>query len=109
MKIPPGRDVNDGDVFKFNADFKDERLRVHINSIQAKVTVRLVSPIPFIALPCFYLPSNPPLLLFSPAGRIKTNQRKYRGGQETLPRRSHRADHESQEGDDARAAYDRYH
>ena len=48
MKIPPGRDVDDGDVFKFNADFKDERLRVHINSIQAKVTVRLI-----LSFPCF--------------------------------------------------------
>jgi cullin-4 len=65
-KIPPGKDVNDGDVFKFNADFKDERLRVHINSIQAKVTVRLVSSLPCIVstslltvpFPCFSSPKN---------------------------------------------------
>ncbi|KAF5376863.1 hypothetical protein D9615_007286 [Tricholomella constricta] len=37
-KIPPGRDVDDSDVFRFNADFEDPRAKVHINSIQAKVT-----------------------------------------------------------------------
>ncbi|KAF6758848.1 Cullin-4B [Ephemerocybe angulata] len=37
-KTPPGRDVDDDDVFRYNADFWDERARVHINSIQAKVT-----------------------------------------------------------------------
>ena len=75
IKIPPGRDVDDGDVFKFNADFKDERLRVHINSIQAKVTVRLVSPFPFGALPCFYFPSNPFLPLFlQPEESKRTNE-----------------------------------
>ncbi|KAG5641761.1 hypothetical protein DXG03_004273 [Asterophora parasitica] len=39
-KIPPGRDVDDTDLFKFNADFEDPRAKVHINSIQAKVSVR---------------------------------------------------------------------
>lgn len=38
-KDPPGRDVEDGDVFHFNADFWDARARVHINSIHAKVSV----------------------------------------------------------------------
>jgi len=38
-KVPPGRDVGDGDVFRFNADFEDPRAKVHINSIQAKVSV----------------------------------------------------------------------
>jgi len=38
-KIPPGKDVNDTDVFRFNADFDDPRAKVHINSIQAKVSV----------------------------------------------------------------------
>ncbi|CAA7266377.1 unnamed protein product [Cyclocybe aegerita] len=37
-KIPPGRDINDDDVFKFNPDFDDPHAKVHINSIQAKVT-----------------------------------------------------------------------
>jgi hypothetical protein len=36
-----GRDVNDSDVFVFNADFTDERARVHINQIQVKETVSL--------------------------------------------------------------------
>lgn len=54
-KVPPGRDVEDGDVFKFNADFEDSRAKVHINSIQAKVTVRYVPsssvfPIPFFLM-----------------------------------------------------------
>jgi cullin-4 len=38
-KLPLGKDVNDGDVFKFNADFDDPHAKVHINSIQAKVSV----------------------------------------------------------------------
>jgi len=38
-KLPAGKDINDTDVFKFNADFDDPRPKVHINSIQAKVSV----------------------------------------------------------------------
>ncbi|KAJ7770835.1 Cullin family-domain-containing protein [Mycena maculata] len=38
LKRPPGRDVEDGDVFQFNDGFVDPRAKVHINSIQAKVT-----------------------------------------------------------------------
>jgi cullin 4 len=41
-KVPPGRDVNDGDVFVFNADFSDPHHRVHINTIQEKVSVCLL-------------------------------------------------------------------
>ncbi|OCH94183.1 Cullin-domain-containing protein [Obba rivulosa] len=37
-KQPPGKDVNDGDTFQFNADFTDPRYQVHINSIQVKET-----------------------------------------------------------------------
>ncbi|KAJ7081972.1 Cullin family-domain-containing protein [Mycena crocata] len=38
LKQPAGRDVNDGDMFRFNDGFIDPRAKVHINSIQAKVT-----------------------------------------------------------------------
>ncbi|KAJ7785913.1 Cullin-4B [Mycena metata] len=38
LKIPAGRDINDGDLFRFNDGFSDPRAKVHINSIQAKVT-----------------------------------------------------------------------
>ncbi|KNZ75711.1 Cullin-4B [Termitomyces sp. J132] len=38
-KIPPGRDIDENDVFKFNIDFDDPRAKVHINSIQAKVSL----------------------------------------------------------------------
>ncbi|KAJ7102296.1 Cullin family-domain-containing protein [Mycena belliarum] len=38
LKKPTGRDVEDGDVFRFNDGFVDPRAKVHINSIQAKVT-----------------------------------------------------------------------
>ncbi|KAJ7169497.1 Cullin family-domain-containing protein [Mycena filopes] len=38
LKIPTGRDINDGDLFRFNDGFSDPRAKVHINSIQAKVT-----------------------------------------------------------------------
>ncbi|KAF8168514.1 Cullin family-domain-containing protein [Crassisporium funariophilum] len=37
-KLPVGRDVDDSDIFKFNPDFDDPRAKVHINSIQAKVS-----------------------------------------------------------------------
>ncbi|KAL5534761.1 hypothetical protein ACEPAG_1225 [Sanghuangporus baumii] len=37
-KRPQGKDVGDSDVFVFNAEFTDERFRVHINSIQVKET-----------------------------------------------------------------------
>ena len=38
-KRPVGRDINDGDIFYFNADFTDPRARVHINQIQAREDV----------------------------------------------------------------------
>jgi hypothetical protein len=47
-KIPPGRDVGAGDLFRYNADFEDLRAKVHINSIQAKVSVRLASPFSYL-------------------------------------------------------------
>ncbi|KAI0727582.1 Cullin-4B [Fomitopsis betulina] len=37
-KVPMGKEVNDDDVFHFNADFTDPRYQVHINSIQVKET-----------------------------------------------------------------------
>jgi cullin-4 len=38
-KSPPGRDVDETDVFRFNADYTDPHARVHINSVQVKETV----------------------------------------------------------------------
>ncbi|KAI6146691.1 Cullin-4B [Pisolithus tinctorius] len=37
-KQPVGKDVDETDVFYFNAEFTDPRAKVHINSIQAKET-----------------------------------------------------------------------
>ncbi|KAG5638979.1 hypothetical protein H0H81_008199 [Sphagnurus paluster] len=37
-KDPPGRDIEETDMFRFNPDFEDPRAKVHINSIQAKVS-----------------------------------------------------------------------
>ncbi len=39
-KVPPSRDVNNSDIFKLNTDFEDPHPKIHINSIQAKVSVR---------------------------------------------------------------------
>ena len=38
-KIPPGKEVDDTDVFRYNADFDDPHPKIHINSIQVKVSV----------------------------------------------------------------------
>ncbi|GJJ12246.1 hypothetical protein Clacol_006487 [Clathrus columnatus] len=38
-KVPPGKDVNDGDEFLYNAKFTDPHHNIRINSIQEKVTV----------------------------------------------------------------------
>ncbi|OBZ79494.1 Cullin-4 [Grifola frondosa] len=38
-KHPAGKDINDTDIFYFNADFTDPRYQVHINSIQVKETL----------------------------------------------------------------------
>ncbi|KAF9060104.1 Cullin family-domain-containing protein [Rhodocollybia butyracea] len=46
LKSPPGRDVHDEDEFRFNDDFvsteegKKAGYRIHVNSIQAKVSVK---------------------------------------------------------------------
>ncbi|KAJ4498087.1 Cullin family-domain-containing protein [Lentinula lateritia] len=46
LKEPPGRDVNDGDMFLFNDKFvlseegKKAGYKIHVNSIQAKVSVK---------------------------------------------------------------------
>ncbi|KDR70101.1 hypothetical protein GALMADRAFT_255498 [Galerina marginata CBS 339.88] len=37
-KVPVGKEVDDTDVFKYNPDFRDPQIKVHINSIQAKVS-----------------------------------------------------------------------
>ncbi|KAK7064545.1 CULLIN-2 domain-containing protein [Favolaschia claudopus] len=39
LKEPAGRDINDNDVFRFNDAFTDPRAKVHINSIQVKISV----------------------------------------------------------------------
>ncbi|KIJ56734.1 hypothetical protein M422DRAFT_57384 [Sphaerobolus stellatus SS14] len=38
-KIPVGRDVNNTDTFVYNAEFTDSSRKIHINSIQVKVSV----------------------------------------------------------------------
>jgi len=48
-KVPLGKDVNDDDVFVFNDEFTDPLVKFHINSIQAKVSVRFPFPsLPFL-------------------------------------------------------------
>ena len=39
LKSPKGREVEDGDVFSFNADFQNKLFRIKINQIQMKETV----------------------------------------------------------------------
>ncbi|KAM0754279.1 Cullin-domain-containing protein [Meredithblackwellia eburnea MCA 4105] len=38
QKTPKGRDVNPGDQFNFNKDFKDDHIKIRINQIQQKET-----------------------------------------------------------------------
>ena len=40
VKHPKGRDVDDTDEFSVNEDFKDDHVRIKINQIQIKETVR---------------------------------------------------------------------
>lgn len=44
-KMPIGRDVNDNDDFFYNADFTDPSRKIHINSIQQKISVRVLDSI----------------------------------------------------------------
>jgi len=47
LKSPKGKEVEDGDTFTFNGEFKHKLFRIKINQIQMKETVRtdfLVSP-----------------------------------------------------------------
>jgi hypothetical protein len=37
-KKPKGREVNENDVFTYNADFADQKMRIKINQIQLKET-----------------------------------------------------------------------
>lgn len=41
-KNPRGKDVEDGDRFNFNNDFKHKLFRIKINQIQMKETVRIL-------------------------------------------------------------------
>lgn len=42
-KQPSGRDVEDGDRFIYNAEFKHNLIRIRINQIQLKETVSIIS------------------------------------------------------------------
>ena len=68
-KLPASKDINDSDVFKFNADFDDPRPKVHINSIQVKVSVCYFFP---LLIYCYFIYS-PPVLFYHTARRIATN------------------------------------
>ncbi|POY71627.1 hypothetical protein BMF94_5320 [Rhodotorula taiwanensis] len=39
VKHPKGKDINPGDQFSFNSDFRDDHVRIKINQIQQKETV----------------------------------------------------------------------
>ena len=64
-KSPRGKDIEDGDRFNFNNDFRHKLFRIKINQIQMKETVGLT-----------------PLCLCEGNGRVNTNlslcERKYR-------------------------------
>lgn len=44
LKSPKGKEVEDGDKFLFNAEFKHKLFRIKINQIQMKETVRMHFP-----------------------------------------------------------------
>lgn len=68
-KLPAGKDVNDADVFKFNADFSDPRPKVHINSIQVKVSVCYFLLSHLEVIPCDLI-----LFFFHKARRIEADK-----------------------------------
>lgn len=47
-KNPRGKDVEDGDRFNFNSDFKHKLFRIKINQIQMKETVKSTFPFLFV-------------------------------------------------------------
>lgn len=67
-KNPRGKDVEDGDRFNFNNDFKHKLFRIKINQIQMKETVQkntgtfpsvfLYTVLPFIWDSSFYYPGR---------------------------------------------------
>lgn len=65
-KTPIGREVGEGDTFKFNVGFDDPHPKIHINSIQAKVTVRRCCGY----CCCCFPPSPLPPFFFNPQNAI---------------------------------------
>ena len=79
-KLPAGRDIHDADIFKFNADFDDPRPKVHINSIQVKVSVRpsfLIFPLTrsYIVMDCVFYMLILTFLSHSPKNRSAQTNR----------------------------------
>lgn len=76
-KTPPGKEVDDADVFRFNAEFTDPKYKVHISSILVHDTV---------STPPFRLP-RPRSSVHSPKSRARRRRRsRASGGISSMPR-----------------------
>lgn len=64
-KNPRGKEVEDGDRFNFNNDFKHKLFRIKINQIQMKETVGLIMSLSALSLNCcaLSLSREPPAIL----------------------------------------------
>lgn len=65
--ISQGKEIDDGDVFSFNKDFKHKLIRIKINQVQMKETVSWLLPCPscppppklfVIMLQCGFVPPS---------------------------------------------------
>ncbi len=95
--------MNDTDVFSYNAEFRDERRQVHINSIQSKETVRRVN----CNVTCSRISS--PSLFVRTAGRVESDSEQHRRRQETLHRCCDCTYHEGKKDSDTSTARSGYH
>lgn len=95
-KIPKSKDVEDGDKFSCNDDFKHKLFRIKINQIQMKETVLSGTPVILIAVVLLASWSHPCLLSLI-GGRASQHYRESIPGPSVPNRCCHCSNHEDEE------------